>query len=62
MENITKILCSSNLAVSCAEARKAVLSGYVSVDGETIRDIDFKMESNGQEVKFGKRIIYFYVK
>ena len=58
MERLDKTV-SASLGISRAEARKAVLKGEITVGGQTVRDIGFKVDPESDEIfKNNKPLVF----
>lgn len=58
MERLDKII-STGGGVSRSDARKLILKGKASVNGQTVRDIAFKVDPNNDEICiFGESVTY----
>ena len=58
MERLDKII-STGGGVSRSDARKLILRGKASVNGQTVRDIAFKVDPSGDEIcLFGESVTY----
>ena len=54
--NIAKLLAESGLTLSCSEARRKIIEGAASFNGQTIRDMNLELQvSPGDVLKLGRK-------
>ena len=58
MERLDKIVSKAG-AVSRSDARGYILRGFVTVDGNVVRDISFKVDPNSQEISLNSKSLTY---